>query len=83
MSPRPVVIKRDAIGDLRNAITEAEGRGVKRKKMMLHLTHRDASLLKRSPVVADDEISFEGGEMRFLGVQVDIGEVAVSVLAAD
>lgn len=83
MSPRPVIIKRDGVGDLRNAITEAESRGVKRKKMTLHLTLRDASLLKRSREVADDEISFEGGEMRFLGVQVEIGAVSVSALAAD
>lgn len=83
MSARPIGIKRDVVSDLRGAIAEARDRGVKPAKMHLHLTHRDASLLKRSKEVADDEISFEGGEMRFLGVQVDIGAVAVSALTAD
>jgi hypothetical protein len=49
--------------------------------MLLHLTHSDASLLKRSNEVAQNEISFDGG-MTFLGVKVEIGEVTVSALTA-
>jgi hypothetical protein len=77
----PPVRKRDAVTELRTAIAEAEGRGVKRKAMLLHLTHSDASLLKRSNEVAQNEISFDGG-MTFLGVKVEIGEVTVSALTA-
>jgi hypothetical protein len=72
---------RSTIAGLRAAIAEAEGRGVKRKAMLLQLTHSDASLLKRSDEVANDEISFDGG-MTFLGVKVEIGQVAVSALSA-
>ncbi len=77
----PPARKRDAVSELRTAIAEAEGRGVKRKAMLLHLTHSDASLLKRSNEVAQNEISFDGG-MTFLGVKVEIGEVTVSSLTA-
>ena len=71
---------RNPVEDLRAAVAEAETRGVKRKAMWLRLTHRDASVLKRSPAVADDEISFDGGEMRFLGIAVEVGAVTVSEL---
>lgn len=79
---QPAVKKRDAVGELRAAIAEADGRGVDRHAMLLRLTHSDASLLKRSPEVANDEISFEGG-MTFLGVKVETDVVTVSVLVAD
>lgn len=81
MSQQPrVVVKKDAITDLRAAIGEAEGAGVDRDALILHLTHRDAALFKRSPAIAMEEISFLGGEMRFLGVKVEIGAVTVSAL---
>lgn len=81
MSAAPrVVVKTDAITDLRAAIAEAESAGGDIAKMTLHLTHRDAALFKRSPAVAMEEISFLGGEMRFLGVKVEIGSVTVSAL---
>ena len=70
------------MAEFRSAIAEAEGRGVKRASMLLKLTHSDASLLKRSHDVADDEISFESG-MTFLGVRVETGAVTVSALTAD
>lgn len=73
----PLSKKRDTVGELRTAIAEAEGRGVERAAMLLKLTHTDASVLKRSHDVADDEISFEGG-MTFLGVRVETGTVTVS-----
>lgn len=78
--PRPLV-KQDTIGGLREAIAEADGQGADRAGLTLHLTHRDAALLKRSPAVAMEEISFLGGEMRFLGVKVEVGSVTVSSLA--
>ncbi|MBP7704758.1 MAG: hypothetical protein KA105_05675 [Caulobacter sp.] len=70
----------NAVNDIRSAITTAEAQGVKRDNLRLRLTHRDASLLKRSKDVADDEISFEGGEMSFLGIPVEIGSTPVSEL---
>lgn len=71
---------RNPIEDARAAIGAAERQGVARDSLRLRLTHRDASLLKRSPAVADDEISFDGGQMRFLGIPVEIGSTPVSEL---
>lgn len=71
--------RRNPVIELRAAIAEAEGRGVKRAKMLLKLTHSDASMLKRSHDVAPNEISFENG-MTFLGVRVETGTVTVSAL---
>jgi hypothetical protein len=79
---QPAVRKRDAVSELRAAIAAADDRGVARQAMLLRLTHSDASLLKRSPDVAEDEISFEGG-MTFLGIKVETGAVTVSALTAD
>ena len=81
ISNRPIP-KHDTILLLRNAIAEAGDSGSDLSAMTLHLTHRDAALLKRSPTVAMEEISFVGGEMRFLGVKVDVGQVTVSALGA-
>ena len=78
---RPVP-KHDTILLLRTAIAEAGDNGSDLSAMTLHLTHRDAALLKRSPNVAMEEISFLGGEMRFLGVKVEVGAVTVSALGA-
>jgi hypothetical protein len=83
MSPRVTPVKiRNPVEDIRAVIAEAEARGVKRKNMLLRLTHRDASVLKRSPAVADAEVSFEGGGMSFLGIAVEVGNVTVSELVA-
>lgn len=76
---RPVP-KSDTILSLRAAIADADDQGADRAGLTLHLTHRDAALLKRSPAVAMEEISFLGGEMRFLGVRVEVGSVTVSAL---
>ncbi len=54
--------------------------GVGRPDMVLHLTHRDAIKLQRDDQVALADISFLGGEMRYLGVRVVRGGVAESVL---
>lgn len=50
------------------------------RNMLLRLTARDASILKRHPGVAVHEITFAKGEMRFLGVRVQEGGVTASVL---
>ncbi len=80
-APRPIP-KSDTILALRAAIAEAGDTGADLSALTLHLTHRDAALLKRSPAVAMEEISFLGGEMRFLGVRVEVGSVTVSGLGA-
>lgn len=78
---QPATKKRDAVAEFRAAISEADGRGVARDTMLLRLTHSDASALKRSRDVADEEISFDGG-MTFLGVKVETGVVTTSELVA-
>jgi hypothetical protein len=78
--PRPLP-KQDTIIALRAILADADDKGADRADLILHLTHRDAALLKRSPAVAMEEISFRDGEMRFLGVKVEVGDVTVSALA--
>lgn len=68
------------ISDLRAAIAQAQSDGIRVKDLVLHLTHRDESRIKRSRDVAMDEVSFNDGEMRFLGVRVVTGSVTVSIL---
>jgi len=70
------------IDDLRVSIAKAEADGVERADMVLRLTFRDVSLIKRSPSVGVDEVSFEHGEMRFLGVRIATGPVTLSRLEA-
>ena len=71
-----------SIEDLRVSIDRAEAEGIARADMVLRLNFRDASLIKRSPSVGVDEVSFEGGEMRFLGVRIVVGQVGLSSLQA-
>ncbi len=66
----------------RNAIEKAEGQGVSRSDMLLRLTARDVAGLKRDRTVPVEDISFSGGVMRFLGVEVVGGGVAASALEA-
>ena len=70
------------IEDLRVAIVKAEAEGIERSDMLLRLTFRDASLIKRSPSVGIDEVSFADGDMRFLGVKIITGPIALSLLEA-
>jgi hypothetical protein len=72
--------RRSPAGRLREQIERAEASGLRRKQMMLRLTHADASLLKRDPELAMSDISFADGVMRFLGVKVEAGGVTVSEL---
>jgi hypothetical protein len=75
--------KPPGIVDLRQAIETAEAAGGARDAMTLHLTFRDAALIKRSREVTVDEVRFTDGVMHFLGVKVIIGDVAMSNLQAD
>ena len=70
------------IADLRTAIDKAETQGIDRGDMLLHLTLRDESVIKRSRSVGVDEISFADGEMRFIGVRVVVTTDAMSSLEA-
>jgi hypothetical protein len=64
----------------REAIAQAESEGVARADMVLHLTLRDASELKRDRNVAVEDIAFAAGVMRYVGVRVEAGGVTVSAL---
>lgn len=65
---------------LRALIVGAEREGADPKEMLLRLTLGDAAELRRDRGVAIDEIRFNEGEMRFLGVKVAEGGVPVSRL---
>ncbi len=71
-----------SIEDLRVSIDRAEAEGIARADMVLRLNFRDASLIKRSPSVSVDEVSFEGGDMRFVGVRIVVGQVASAACGA-
>lgn len=76
---RPKVIRPPAVV-FREAIEKLEAEGVKKNKMILRLTLRDDSDLKRDRTLAVSDITFKEGEMRFLGVKVEPGGVVTSVL---
>lgn len=64
----------------RREIAAAEGEGVAKENLTLHLTLRDHDAIRRDPKVALEEISFVNG-LHFLGVKVIGGrEVSRSVL---
>jgi hypothetical protein len=69
-----------SIGDMRLAIAAALEGGTPISDLRLRVTRRDEAQIKRSPDVSLDEVSFAGGEMRFLGVKVITGSIAVSML---
>ena len=79
----PVNTRGPTIDDLREAVAKGEADGVSRETMALRLTFRDESLIKRSPDVGLDEVSFVDGQMRFVGVRVIVGNIPVSVLDLD
>jgi hypothetical protein len=66
--------------EFRQAIEQAEADGAARADMVLRLTLRDAADLKRDRSVSVEDISFAGGVMRYIGVEVAPGGVAVSGL---
>lgn len=64
----------------RGQIEAAVADGVAREDMTLKLTLRDANRLTRDPATPVADVSFAGGAMRFLGVKIEQGGVAESVL---
>jgi hypothetical protein len=74
-APRPATS-----GDFRKAIDKAVDDGVAKEDMVLHLTLRDEAYLKKDRALPVEDLSFAGGEMRFLGVKVVKGGVANSHL---
>lgn len=65
----------------RAEIERAEAEGAVRDDMVLRLTLTDASQLKRDQSIPLEAISFTDGTMRYLGVKVMQGDVAVSALS--
>ena len=68
--------------DFRKAIEQAEQEGATREELVLRLTLSDSANLKRDRSVPLEDISFGGGNMRFMGVRVATGGVTVSILEA-
>lgn len=64
----------------RDAIGKALEEGAGQDDMTLRLTLSDFSELKRDGSIAVEDISFKGGEMRYLGVKVTGGGVDASRL---
>lgn len=81
-SSSPKARLQDAASYFRTKIEKAEAAGVARDDMILRLTLSDVSRLRRDRNLAVTDISFVDGVMRFLGVRVDEGGVAASVLSS-
>jgi hypothetical protein len=64
----------------RSQIEAAVAEGVAPADMTLQLTLRDVTLLSRDRTTPVADISYAGGEMRFLGVRVEKGGVETSKL---
>lgn len=64
----------------RGQIEAAIAEGVAPEVMVLRLTLRDVTLMSRDHATPVADISYSGGVMRFLGVRVEKGGVASSVL---
>lgn len=77
----PVPRKRGTVAaHFRDAIGKAIEDGADPSDMTLRLTLSDFSELKRDGSIAVEDISFKGGEMRYLGVKVTGGGVETSRL---
>lgn len=81
-NPSPKTRLQDVATYFRAQIEKAEAAGVAREDMILQLTLSDVSRLRRDRNLPVTDISFADGVMRFLGVKVDEGGVAASVLTA-
>jgi hypothetical protein len=79
-SPPPIARRAAPAVHFRGEIEKAVAAGLAREDMMLRLTHTDVSKLKRDANLAVTDISFDGGEMRFLGVRVKTGGTPESIL---
>lgn len=66
---------------LRADIEAALSDGVGHEDMTLKLTLGDVSRLKCDADIAVSDISFAGGEMRFMGVRIEQGGVPASILS--
>ena len=64
----------------RSQIEAAEAEGVHRDDMTLRLTLSDVTALKRDRDLPVADISFAGGVMRYLGVKIEQGGIAESIL---
>ncbi|HEY3814401.1 MAG TPA: hypothetical protein VGL66_14350 [Caulobacteraceae bacterium] len=78
----PTVAKppRSSTETFRTLIAQAEQDGLSKADLVLRVTLRDESKLKRDSSVEPHEIAFKDGKMSFLGVPVVAGGVAESVL---
>jgi len=82
MKPQPT--RRSPAGiHFRAEIEKADAEGVAREDMTLRLTLGDVSQLRRDRSLPTADISYAGGEMRYLGVKVSQGGVAESILVRD
>ncbi len=75
-----VSVQKSRPEEFRHLIEKAEADGATRADMVLRLTLRDAADLKRDRSVPVQDISFADGVMRYIGVKVTPGGVAVSAL---
>jgi hypothetical protein len=82
MPPRPPPVQppQPPGKKFRTAIEQARLDGVDDSALLLRLTLGDVSRLKRDPTITAAEISFAGGEMRYLGVKVVGGDIDASAL---
>jgi hypothetical protein len=64
----------------RMEIEKAVQDGADLEGLVLRLTLGDVSRLKRDPTISTADISFSGGEMRYLGVKVASGDTQASSL---
>ena len=81
LPPRTPTRRRgSAAEEMRLLIDKADQEGVDRKLMVLRMTLRDASELKRDPKVASEDIAYKDGRMRYLGIPVAQGGVTQSTL---
>ena len=81
MKPTPYIPRAPVATRFRNEIEKAEADGLSRAELTLSLTQKDVSELKRDRSVPLADISFLGGMMTFLGVNVVQGGVTTSILA--
>lgn len=78
---RPVAAKARRRAEVfSEAIDAALADGGKRQDLVLRLTLSDSAELKRDPLLPVADISFAGGKMSFLGVEVLSGGVTTSRL---
>jgi hypothetical protein len=79
-SRTPTRRRGSAAEEMRLLIDKADQEGTDRKMMVLRMTLRDVSELKRDPKVASEDIAYKDGQMRYLGIPVAQGGVTQSTL---